>query len=150
MKTRRTSLLLTAFLALLALPLIAQPPAGNRGPRDPESILHNPRALARYLKLTPDQVTATQKLFDELRATVEPLRKAQEGLRDDLRDELEAASPNACTVGQAALAVHANQERIKDAFEAFDTKFSALLTPEQLAKYEALKEAARALRGEDE
>lgn len=150
MKTRRTSLLLTALLVLLSLPLAAQPPAGNRGPRDPESILHNPRALARYLKLTPDQVAATQKLFNELKATVEPLRKAQEGLRDDLRDELEAASPNACAVGQAALAVHANQEKIRDAFETFDTKFSALLTPEQLARYEALKEAARALRGEDE
>jgi Spy/CpxP family protein refolding chaperone len=150
MKTRRTPLLLTAFLFLLALPLLAQPPAGNRGPRDPESILHNPRALARYLKLTPAQVTAAQKLFDELKATVEPLRQAQQGLRDDLRDQLEAASPNACEVGQAALAVHANREKIEAAFETFDTKFSALLTPEQLAKYEALKETARALRGDDE
>jgi Spy/CpxP family protein refolding chaperone len=150
MKTRRTSLLLTAFLFLLALPMLAQPPAGNRGPRDPESILRNPRALARYLQLTPAQVATAQKLFDELKATVEPLRKAQEGLREDLRDELEAASPNACSVGQSALALHANREKIEDAFEVFDTKFSAILTPEQLAKYEALKEAARALRGEDD
>jgi hypothetical protein len=34
--------------------------------------------------------------------------------------------------------------------ETFDTQFSALLTPAQLTKYEALKAAARLLREQDE
>ncbi|HEX9940584.1 MAG TPA: periplasmic heavy metal sensor [Thermoanaerobaculia bacterium] len=145
MKTRTTLLILTALVALLALPLAAD--AQQRGPRDAGTILNNPRLLARYLKLTPEQVATTQKLFAELRATVEPLRKAQGPLREAFYNELEEASPNACNVGQAAIALHENQEKIKEAFEEFDRKFSAILTPEQLAKYEALKAAARLFRG---
>jgi Spy/CpxP family protein refolding chaperone len=148
MQIRRLTLTLTAFLALLALPLATQ---AQEGRRSPEDVLHNPRALARYLKLTPAQVEAARKLQQELKAAVDPLREAQKGLREALRTELEAASPNACEVGEAALALHANREQIRAEVEEFDDKFSALLTPEQLARYEALKEAARQLRGgEDE
>jgi Spy/CpxP family protein refolding chaperone len=147
MQIRKLTLVLTAFLTLLALPLAAQ---AQPGPRNPEDLLHNPRALARYLKLTPAQVEAAKKLQQELKAAVDPLREAQKDLREDLRTELEAASPNACEVGEAALALHANREQIRAEVEKFDTKFSALLTPEQLARYEALKEAARQLRGGDD
>ena len=58
MRIRRASLVLAV---LLALPLALQA-QGGPPPRDPGAILHNPRALARYLHLTPDQITATQKL----------------------------------------------------------------------------------------
>jgi hypothetical protein len=144
---RRTTLVLAAFVALLALPFAAE---AQRPGRDPGELLHNPRALARYLKLTPDQVAAAQKLQADLKAVVEPLRQAQKTLRETLRTDLNAASPNPCTVGQDVLALRTNEERIKDALEDFDRKFSALLNPEQLAKYEALKEAARLLRGGDD
>ena len=147
MKIRRTTLVLAAFVALLALPFAAE---AQRPGRDPGELLHNPRALARYLKLTPEQITAAQKLQADLKAVVEPLRQAQKTLRETLRTDLNAASPNPCTVGQDLLALRANEERIKDALEEFDRKFSALLTPEQLAKYEALKEAARLLHGGDD
>jgi Spy/CpxP family protein refolding chaperone len=144
MKIRRTTLVLAAFVALLALPFAAE---AQRPGRDPGELLHNPRALARYLKLTPEQVTATQKLLADLKAVVEPLRQAEKTLRETLRTDLNAASPNPCTVGQDLLAVRANEEKIKAALDEFDRKFSALLTPEQLARYEALKEAARLLHG---
>lgn len=148
MQIRRLTLTLTAFLALLALPLAAEAQAGRRSPED---ILHNPRALARYLKLTAEQIAATRTLQQELKVAVDPLREAQKGLREALRAEIEAASPNACEVGEAALALRANREQIRAELEELDDKFSALLTPEQLARYEALKEAARHLRGgEDE
>lgn len=147
MQIRKLTLALTAFLALLALPLAAEAQAGRRAPED---ILQNPRALARYLKLTPAQVEAAKKLQQELKAAVDPLREAQKGLREAFRTELEAASPNACEVGEAALALQANREQIRAEVEEFDDKFSALLTPEQLARYEALKEAARHLRGGDD
>ena len=146
MKTRTTFFVLAA---LLALPLVALAQQSSDKARDPRDILTNPRLLARYLQLTPDQVTTTQALFKELRAKVDPLRQAQQGLRQTFYTDLEAASPNPCTVGQDALALHANEEAIKTAFEDFDKKLSASLTPEQLAKYEALKEAARLLGGKD-
>ena len=148
MKIRKTNLMLAFLLALLALPFAAEAQRGG-ALRDPGAILHNPRALARYLKLTPDQVTAAQQLQASLRATLEPLRASEKQLREALRAEVEAATPNACETGAALLAVRANEERIKDALQDYDDQFSALLTPEQLARYEALKEAARLLGGRE-
>lgn len=137
MRSRRAASIFAAVAAvLLALPLAAQPP---QGPRDPAAILHNPRLLARYLHLTPDQITASQKLFADLKAALDPLRQQEQTLRDAFHAAVSAANANPCDVGQAALAVHANQEKIKAALDDFDTKFSALLTPDQLARYEALK-----------
>jgi Spy/CpxP family protein refolding chaperone len=137
MRSRRAASILAAVAAvLLALPLAAQPP---QGPRDPAAILHNPRLLARYLHLTPDQITASQKLFTDLKAALDPLRQQEQTLRDAFEAAVSAANANPCDVGQAALAVHANQVKIKAALDDFDTKFSALLTPDQLARYEALK-----------
>ena len=143
MKTRTPLVLLTTLVALLVLPLAAEA-------RSAAEILQNPRLLARYLKLTPEQVTTMQTLLKELQATVKPLREAQKDLYRAYHAELEEANPSACDVGAAAIALHENREKIKDAFEVFDQKFSAILTPEQLAKYEALKEAARLLGGGDE
>jgi Spy/CpxP family protein refolding chaperone len=134
MRIRRASLMLAVLLAL-PLALHAQPP----GPRDPGAVLHNPRALARYLRLTADQTAATQKLAADLKATVEPLRQQEKQLREAFETAVSAPNANACDVGQAALSVHANHEKIKAALDDFDRKFSALLTPEQLARYEALK-----------
>ena len=140
MKGRRAASMFAGIAALaallLALPLAAQPP---RGPRDPAEILHNPRLLTRYLHLTPDQVTASQKLFTDLKATLDPLHQQEQTLRDAFETAVAAPNANPCDVGQAALAVHANQERIRAALDDFDKKFSALLTPDQLARYEALK-----------
>jgi Spy/CpxP family protein refolding chaperone len=148
MKIRKTTLTLAAVLSFLLLPLAAQAQQGRRG-QDPAEILRNPRLLARYLKLTPDQVKTLQQLAEDLRKTVQPLAQAEKPLREAFYNDLEAANPNPCTVGQDAIALHENQEKIKAAYEDFDRKFSAILTPEQLARYEALKEAARLLHGGD-
>jgi Spy/CpxP family protein refolding chaperone len=139
MRNRRLASLLAIVAVLLALPLAAQPPQGPGKPGDPAAILHNPRLLARYLHLTPDQVAATQKLADSLKATLDPLHQQGQQLRDAFHAAVTAANANPCDVGQAALAVYANDQKIKAALDDFDAKFSALLTPDQLARYEALK-----------
>ena len=147
MRSRRAASILAVFAAvLLALPLAAQPP---RGPRDPAEILSNPRLLARYLHLTPDQVTATQKLAADLKAALDPLRQQEQKLRDAFHAAVTAANANPCDVGQAALAVRANDLKIKAALDDFDQKFSALLTPDQLARYEALKALVHGGDGDD-
>jgi Spy/CpxP family protein refolding chaperone len=148
-KTIFTPAAIAALLLLLPLAAQAQPRQG-RG-QDPASILQNPRLLARYLKLTPDQTKTLQQLAQDLQQTVKPLAEAGKPLRETFYADLDAANPNPCTVGQDALALHENREKIKAAFVDFDRRFSAILTPEQLAKYEALKEAARLFgdKGED-
>ena len=144
----RKTIFAVAAMALLLLPLAVQAQRQGRG-QDAASILENPRLLARYLKLTPDQVKTLQQLAQDLQRTVKPLVEDGKPLRETFYRDLEAANANPCTVGQDALALHENREKIKAAYEDFDRKFSAILTPEQLARYEALKEAARLLRGRD-
>lgn len=148
MNARKLTLLAAALFAFLLLPLAAQARQGQG--RNPDAILRNPRALARYLQLTPEQAQTLNQLWRELQADVEPLREQGKTLREALRDELQAEPANACEVGAAALAVQENGDRIRAELEEFDTKFSAILTPEQLAKWEALKEASRLFGGEEE
>lgn len=142
----RSLLTATAFLALVGLPLLAE---AARPPQNPGAILRNPRALARYLRLTEAQVATFKTLREELQADLKPLQDQLKPLQDQLKTQLEAASPDACAVGQTAVALDAVRDDIRAAYEEFDEAFSAILTPEQLEKYENLKEAA-GLYDEDE
>jgi Spy/CpxP family protein refolding chaperone len=144
----KTKSLLTAaaFLALVGLPLLAE---AARPPQNPGAILRNPRALARYLKLTAEQAATFKTLREELQADLKPLQDQLKPLQDQLKTQLAADSPDACAVGQTTVALDAVRDDIRAAYEEFDTAFSAILTPEQLAKYEHLKEAA-GLYEEDE
>jgi Spy/CpxP family protein refolding chaperone len=135
-----------AFAALLWVPaLAAAAPA-----RGPAQILSNPRLLARYLRLTPEQVQQQRQLVQALRADVEPLREQRKALHEDLREALDGGSPDACAVGAIVVDLSELRGQIRAELEEFDDAFSAILTPEQLARYEALKEAARLLRGGDD
>lgn len=153
MKKRIALLTALALAALLVLPFAADAaPRGGQGPGQAQAgdILHNPRALARALRLTEQQAATLRTLLEDLKATTAPLHEEGKALREALRTELEADSPNACEVGTAALAVHENHEEIEAARQAFDTAFTAILTPEQRAKYEALKELLRPRRENEE
>ena len=143
---RRRLTVATLLLAFLALPFLANAAPGRGG--NPADILTNPRALARYLKLTPAQIETTKQLLQTLHATTKPLHEQQKPLHDQLRTQLDAASPDACAVGNTLLQIEGLRDQIRDARQDFDDAFSAILTPEQLAKYEALKDAARI--GEEE
>jgi Spy/CpxP family protein refolding chaperone len=145
---RKTLLLVTAVATLVCLPALAA-----AGPaRGPAQILTNPRLLARYLRLTPAQVEQQKALVSELRAKVDPLREQRKELREDLRAALDGSSPNACSIGEIVIDLRGVRDDIRAAREEFDEAFSDILTPEQLERYEALKEAVRLLlgRGDDE
>ena len=139
----KTLPVLAALAALLCLSALAAP-ASARGPGD---ILRNPRLLARYLRLTPEQVQQQRQLVQELKAEVGPLRAQGKELRADLRAALEESSPEACGVGALVVEIDGIRDQVREALAEFDTAFTAILTPEQRERYEALKEAARLLRG---
>jgi Spy/CpxP family protein refolding chaperone len=145
---QKTKSLLTAaaFLTLVGLPFLAE---AARPPQNPGAILRNPRALARYLKLTQEQVATFKTLQQDLQADLKPLHQQLKPLQDQLKTQLDVAAPEACAVGQTAVALDGVRDDIRAAYEDFDEAFSAILTPEQLAKYEHLKEAA-GLYEEDE
>jgi Spy/CpxP family protein refolding chaperone len=145
MLKRRLTIAAT-LLALLAVPFAANAAnAANtaRGPRSPADILSNPRALAKYLKLTPSQIDTTKALLEDLHNTTRPLYQQIEPLEKQLKTQLAAASPDACAVGATVVKLDGLRDKIRDAREDFDAAFSAILTPAQLARYEALKDAAK-------
>jgi Spy/CpxP family protein refolding chaperone len=94
--------------------------------------------LARALDLTDAQKAAAKPLQDELLATVKPLFADLETKHQAVHAALDA-NADAATVGEAAIAAHAVELQIKAAHEKFATAFAALLTPDQLTKFNTLK-----------
>ena len=137
---RKSAVALALALVLAPALLLAGPGNGN-GP-GPDQILRNPRLLARYLHLTPDQATQEQQLFKTLGATLKGLHEQEKPLHDQLQALLAGSNPSACDVGALVLEIDGLRDQGRAAAETFDQAFSAILTPDQLARYEALKEAA--------
>ncbi len=130
------ALVLTAGLAA---PAFAQ----NQAAQPPRPRCNNLRAIARVVQLTPDQLNAARGIYDELRQTVEPLREQIPPLRDALEALLDTANPVAADVGQTVIDIDALHDQIEDARTAADDEFEALLTTEQLARYQAFLDNCR-------
>lgn len=141
---KRSHVLAAAVAVLLMIPALAE--AANRRP-SPEDILHNPRLLARYLSLSEAQVTQSQALFQTLNTALRAIQQQERAVRDQLAAELAKANPDACTAGGYVVQIKGFATQTQAAWQAFDTAFSAILTPEQLTKYNHLKELAGAGRG---
>jgi Spy/CpxP family protein refolding chaperone len=94
--------------------------------------------LAKALDLTDAQQAAAKPLADELQATITPLFADLRTKHEAVRTALDA-NADATTVGEAAIAAHAVELQIKATHEKFATAFAALLTPDQLTKFNALK-----------
>jgi Spy/CpxP family protein refolding chaperone len=119
-----------------ALSFAAAAPGGKH--RDPSA--GRLERLSRVLDLTADQTAGAKPLAEALKAKVEPLQDSARQQRKALHDLLEAPAPDAAQVGQAVLALHETREQAKAAMQEFDRGFTDLLTPEQQARFAALKE----------
>ncbi len=151
---------ITLLLGLLILPsLSASPGARGRGPASGGAAADagvdelaagrlGPR-LARYLELSDEQIAASRDLLADLRTSVQPLREQQHALRDQLGDQLDAETPDAAAIGQTVIAAHELGEQIRAARASFESSFRALLTADQVPRYDALREVLRFLRGRD-
>ncbi len=133
---------LLCLLALAAVPAFAAhhtagTPAdatANAGGHMGQMVAH----LAKALDLTDAQKAAAKPLQDELQATVKPLFAELETKHQAVHAALDA-NADAATVGEAVIAAHAVELQIKAAHEKFATAFAALLTPDQLTKFNAIK-----------
>jgi Spy/CpxP family protein refolding chaperone len=136
---KRAHVLAAALAALLLVPALAE--ARDRR-ASPEEILRNPRLLARYLKLTEAQQAQAEPLFTALNNSLRAIHEQEKTVREQLAAELAKPSPDACTAGGYVVQIKGFATQAAAALRTFDTAFSAILTPEQLAKYNALKELA--------
>jgi Spy/CpxP family protein refolding chaperone len=101
------------------------------------------RRLAFFLDLTETQVTQAQAIFDAAQAEIQPLREARRPLLEQLRAALDAAEPDPAAVGALVIDLHANREAIHGVLEGALDDFEAILTPEQLERFEVLRDARR-------
>lgn len=147
-----------ALATLVALPLLAQPgPGGGPGgpggpPGDPQGV-RGPgafplRALVEFLDLTEAQVEEARLLLEDLAADLRPLAEEARDLRQELVALLDSENPDPAAVGALVLEIHGIRDEMKAARDDFDAAFAALLTPEQLERWEILKEARRHFRGD--
>ena len=145
---KRISIIAIAVL-LLACAVQAQ---GHRPPGPPSGAPGGPavgpgsndNGLAEYLGLTADQKAAWQTNQQELRTAAQALHEQQRALHDALQTALE--SGDATAVGTIMLQIRAIGDQLKAARDAAEAKFEALLTSEQISKYEAFQAALDFLR----
>lgn len=148
----RTALALLFLLALVALPISAGGPPGNRtmpglgGPPFDDERLdrfteRHAERLTRALDLSADQQATLERLQDELAATVRPLLEQLRSGRESMEAMLEAATPDATAIGQQAIAQHRLHGEMRAAHEQFKSELTAILNPTQRAQFEALQDA---------
>ncbi|MDX1980748.1 MAG: Spy/CpxP family protein refolding chaperone [Bryobacteraceae bacterium] len=137
MKKFTTRQFLTAALAIAcAVPAIAQPPAGAGGGGRGGNRLD---FLAGYLSLTEAQKTQAQAIFDAASAASETARGTAQSAHEALQTAIKANASDTelDRLAAAAGAAHGQMTAIQAKAQA---KFYALLTAEQKAKYDAMRE----------
>ena len=126
-----------ALGCLLLLPTVASAQQ-TRAPR-----CNNFRAIARALQLTQTQAQAAQTIYAELRTEIEPLHDQIAPLKDAVEVLLDADSPVVADVGQTVIDIDSIHDQIEAARAAADDEFEALLTAEQLARWETFQDSCR-------
>ncbi len=122
------------------------PQGSGPGGRDGGRHLH---WLAEELGLTDEQEANWKALHEQNRTEMEPLRQEGRELREKLRASVEAPNPDPQAVGVATLALEQHRKAVEAAQKAFRERLSAVLTPEQKTKLEALKAQRHERRGPD-
>ena len=132
----RKTLLVTSLIALLALPVLAQPRGMHGGAAGFEK---HQQMLAKQLDLTPEQLTTLNQLSTDLQTKLAPIHQAGKATHTQLKSALAGDSPDAAQVGQLVISMHQNRQQAKAAMDSFQKSFQASLTPDQLTKLQALK-----------
>jgi Spy/CpxP family protein refolding chaperone len=141
MNRKRTTLLAAALIALLALPALAMeaPTTGATGVI--AALVNKPGILVQVLKLTKAQTDTLKGLIQTLQTTVKTERTANDALDKQIQTALTSLAPDNCAIGKLVITRHQNELALVAAFTKFDKDFSAILTPDQLARYQKLKNA---------
>ncbi len=147
---------LLAALGVVASNASPTTPAADR-PRPPRGALADRMAgrfghgerISRLLVLDSSQSEKVADLVARLRGEVSPLRDSRRALRVQLEAEMAASKPDPERIGRLVLEMRSGRGTLRTALQRFDQDLSALLRPEQLARYQEWKERhPRLLRGE--
>lgn len=147
-KALAPALVLGALLSLLlAAGASAQRGPGMRhhGRHGGHDGLMNAERLADYLSLTAAQKTQVEQLREKMKTAMEPLREEHRELAEAVHTALENKA-DATTVGTAVIAAHEHREKMRAIHEQYDGELEAILTPAQRSRWNALKDARKAMR----
>ena len=100
-----------------------------------------------YLDLADEQIEATNAIRDSVRAEMGAAHEEMDALREELKAALDNDSPDAAAVGQLVIELHGLREQTRATLEDAESRFAALLTDEQLEKWENFKELRKGRRG---
>jgi Spy/CpxP family protein refolding chaperone len=98
----------------------------------------DPGEIASTLGLSADQKTQWDSIHQQLQATVEPMHQQLMAAHEQLESLASASNPDATAVGKQFLAARAIEQQVKAAHESAHQKLTALLTPDQKAKFDSM------------
>ncbi|HEV7507609.1 MAG TPA: periplasmic heavy metal sensor [Thermoanaerobaculia bacterium] len=131
---------LTLFLgAILLVGASAFAAAGAGGHWKAAGEQHRAAFLTKALNLTADQQAAAKKLHEDLAAQAQPLMAQHHQQMQEIHALLDGGSADAADIGQKTIDAHTTGQQLKTLHDDFKTKFSAMLTPDQLAKFQQMQ-----------
>jgi Spy/CpxP family protein refolding chaperone len=143
-KMKKTVVVLVATLSLIiatvATVASAQEPERHVFMRHPGG---GGEHVASALNLSTDQKVQWDAIHQQLEASVKPLFEQHHAAEQQLNAAASASNPDATEVGRAYLAMRAIDKQIKAAHESTKAKVSAILTPDQKTKFDAMHSEMR-------
>ena len=100
------------------------------------------QVVAEFLQLSPGQVSELEQLLQARHTALEPLFQGAQALTQQLAVLLNSGG-NPAQVGVLVIQIHALQQQIAQAQQAFLTQFTAILGADQLQKLQAVQIAAQ-------
>jgi len=100
------------------------------------------QVVAEFLQLRPGQVSELEQLLQARQAALAPLFQTAQSLIQQLANLLNSGG-NPAQVGVLVIQIHALQQQMAQAQQAFLTQFTAILDAEQLQKLQAVQIAAQ-------
>jgi hypothetical protein len=100
------------------------------------------QVVAQFLQLRPGQVSEAEQLLQARQTTLVPLFQTAQALTQQLAVLLNSGG-NPAQVGILVIQIHALQQQMAQAQQAFLTQFVAILDTDQLQKLQAVQIAAQ-------
>ena len=100
------------------------------------------QVVAEFLQLQPAQISELGQLLQTRQATIVPLFQTLQSLTQQLGMLLNS-SGSLAQIGAVVIQIHAEQQQIVAAQQAFLTQFTAILDAEQLQRLQAVQVAAQ-------
>jgi Spy/CpxP family protein refolding chaperone len=113
-------------------------PGSGGGPGGPRVEM-----IAERLGLSDEQKAQWTAIHEKARETGQPLMKAAGEAKEAFDKALEAETADVATVGQAAIAMKSARLQVEAHHKATLESVKAILTPEQLAKFEQMGKGMR-------